>query len=455
MRILLVDDEHIVLTIVRRILNLAEFDEVDICDNARDAITLIKNQDYDIVLLDLIMPEMDGLQVLEETKPFKPSTEFIILTAVDDHSTTVKAMRLGAYDYLVKPVKNERLLLTVQKAFEHKGLMRGLAGTSSSKAQVPSAFAEIITQNPRMKELLAYTAIMAGSGNPVLITGESGTGKELLARGIHKAGLDPKGPFVAVNMASIPESLFESQFFGHVKGAFTGAAGAHAGYFEQANGGTIFLDEIGELAPSLQAKLLRVVEEKTITKLGAVTSIQVSIRIVSATNSDLDRSCREKNFRLDLMHRLKSAHIHLPPLREREDDIPLLASHFLKKACLRYDKTVQGFSRDALEMLVRKEYPGNVRELAQYVERAVLLAQTGVIMPTHLGEDAPSFPLHIRSLCSFKENYEAHAAYVLTQTGGNKRMAAKILGVTARQLNRIIAQMEKDPRWKPLLHRDI
>ena len=372
-----------------------------------------------MVLLDYLMPEVDGLQVLEATKPIKPYTEFLFLTAVDDVATAVKAVRLGAYDYLLKPIDNERLLLSIERAHEHRGLIAGLAGSGSSavKYEIPKAFFHIITQNPRMIELLTFAEIMAGSGNPILISGESGTGKELLARGIHKCGPGKNGPFVAVNVSAIPETLFESQFFGHVKGTFTGADRDHTGYFEQANGGALFLDEIGELPMRLQSKLLRVLEEKIVTPVGATRSISVNPHIISATNADLEKSLKDGMFRLDLLCRLKSAHIHLPPLSEREGDILVLASHFLKMACQRHNKMIQGFAPEAQDLLIHKDFPGNIRSLSQEVENAVILAGSNIIQPRHLGEDRDSLPILSPSLCSLKEDRNRHVAYVL---GGKK-----------------------------------
>lgn len=443
MRILIVDDEAVSLSSVRRILKWRGIKDVELCDNGRDAVSRIRNDHFDVVLLDLLMPEVDGMQVLEATKPFCPATEFIILTAVDDIPTTVRAMRQGAYDYLVKPVDNELLFLSIERAYERKGLLAGLAvKTGCREAGIPPAFADIITNDNQMKALLSYAQVMARSGNPVLITGESGTGKELMARGIHRAGPAPDGPFVAVNVSAIPATMFESQFFGHAKGAFTGAEGSHAGFFEQADGGTLFLDEIGELPVGLQSKLLRTLEDKTFTPLGASQSLRVEVRLVSATNANLDIACQEGKFRLDLFYRLKSASICLPPLRERRGDIPLLASHFLKSACDRHEKTLNGFSPEAMQCLTGADYPGNIRELAQVVENAVLLADGFVIMPAHLGGSAvlenrisPSS----RTLCTLKENDISHVQYVLDATGGDRREAARILGITLRQLQRKLA----------------
>jgi DNA-binding NtrC family response regulator len=453
MRILIVDDEVVALNSVRRLLKRRGFSNVEICDNGMDAISRIKNKDFDIVLLDLLMPEVDGFKVLKSSKPFKPQTEFILVTAVDDIDSAVKAVRHGAHDYLVKPVDNERLILSIERAYEHKGLLAGLAGarTGSRAVAIPEAFSDLITQSPRMAELLSYAAVMARSGNPILISGESGTGKELLSHGIHHMDSSPDVPFVKVNVPSIPETLFESQFFGHIKGAFTGADKGHPGFFEQADGGTLFLDEIGELPLKLQAKLLRVLEEKSVLRISETTPTSINVRIISATNQDLDQACQEGRFRLDLLYRLRAAHIHLPPLREREGDILLLASYFLKKACAKHDKAVSDFSPEAMDILVRKEYPGNVRELAALVENGVLLAGSGLILPRHLGMESVSVPSFTRTLCSLKENSNIHFTFVLAHTKGDRRKAAQILGVSVRQIQRKIALMKNDSRWKSLL----
>jgi DNA-binding NtrC family response regulator len=444
MKILIVDDEEVSLASVRRILKWRGIRDVEVCDNGKDAIKRIKEEDFDIVLLDLLMPEVDGMQVLESAKPFKPQTEFIILTAVDDIPTTVKAIRQGAYDYLVKPVENELLFLSIDRAYERKGLLAGLSATARRDvSDIPEAFSDTITSDQQMKALISYAQVMARSGNPIMITGESGTGKELMARGIHRAGPAPDGPFVAVNVSAIPTTMFESQFFGHAKGAFTGADNRHQGFFEQADGGTLFLDEIGELPIGLQSKLLRVLEDKTFTPLGASKPISVDIRFVSATNANIDRACQEGKFRIDLMYRLKSVYICLPPLRERKGDISELATHFLQSACKRHGRDIKGFSPEAMDILVSKEYPGNIRELSQIVENATVLADNSVILPVHLGEiTVPLSSPSGRKLCTFKENYDLHLAFVLDATKGNRHEAARILGITLRQLQRKLAEMK-------------
>lgn len=452
MRILIVDDEQTALRTVTRILKRHGLGNVDVCPCGGEAINLIKEKDYDVILLDLIMPDIDGLKVLETAKAFKPSSEFVVLTVMDDITTAVKAIRLGAYDYLVKPADHERLVLSIQRAYERKAFLAGFSGIrTDGRTEAEVAFSNIISQNTRMKELLSYACIMARSGRPLLITGESGTGKELFARGFHAAGPNPKGPFVAVNIASVPESIFEGEFFGYVKGAFTGAEKDHPGYFERANGGTLFLDEIGELPVRLQAKLLRVLEEKTLIRLGDTRSVHVSFGVVSATNRDLDAACREGGFRLDLLYRLKSAHIHLLPLRERRDDIPCLAGYFLENFRTLHRKDIRDFSPEAMEILIQRDYPGNVRELAQTVETAVLLCDSKLLQPKHFGEKNDIPALSIRTLCTLRENGERHLAFVLDITKGDTRQTAEILGVTVRQVQRKISQMRRNPRWTPLL----
>ncbi len=453
MKILLVDDEQVALTSLKRLLKHQGLRQVDICNNGQGAIEAIKNNDYDVVLLDLLMPEVDGLQVLEASKPFRPHTEFILLTAVDDVSHAVKAIRLGAYDYLIKPVENERLFRVLDHAYERRAMRTSLPSSTSLQEQeeLSQAFPEIISQCPRIQKLLHYTEMMARSDNPILITGESGTGKELIAQAIHRLSEYAQGPFVPVNVCSVAESMFESQFFGHVQGAFTGATRDFPGYFEQAQGGTLFLDEIGELPLNLQAKFLRVLEDKTITRLGDPQPIRVDVRIVSATNIDLDKACQEGKFRLDLIYRLKAAHIFLPPLRERPRDISLLARHFLKKAAAKHHKEIHDFSPDALDTLSQKQFPGNIRELAQLVETAVLQADHNLIFPQHLGEQQAPATFGGQGLCSLKESAAKHLLYVLSQSKGDRQQTAEILGVTVRQVQRKLATLKKDPRWHDLI----
>lgn len=441
MKIFIVDDEKEVLISYKRLFKRRGITDVKTCDNGTEAIEILKKEDFDIVLLDLLIPDVDGLKILEETKPFRSDSEFIILTAVDEIESAVNAIRLGAYDYLVKPAESERIILSVERAFERRGLRAGL--NTEKNDDIPAAFSKIITASPRMKELLNYADIMAKGGNPIMITGESGTGKELLARGIHKTNCDEKAPFVAVNVASIPDSLFESQFFGHKKGAFTGAENDFTGYFVQANGGTLFLDEIGELKPSQQVKLLRVLEEKEVTPIGTTTPVPVNVKIISATNIDIDKYCKKGKFRLDLLYRLKSAHIHLPPLNDRENDILLLSKAFLGNFAKKHNKQISDFSSDSINLLLSKKYIGNVRELSQLIENAVLLCTGSVVLPEHLGEKSLiKSEDSEKKLTTLKENSDNYIRFVLEQTEGDKKKAAEILDLSLRQLQRRVSEMK-------------
>jgi two-component system response regulator AtoC len=451
MKLLVVDDEKVALTSVRRLLKRRWMVQVDVCDNGREAVELIRAGEYDVVLLDLLMPELDGMHVLETVRSFCPLTEFIMLTAVDDVSMAVKAIRLGAYDYLVKPVENERLILTIQRAFERKGLRAGLAGGPSAAVNVSDVFGEIVTRSQRMFKILSYAEVMARSDVPILLTGETGTGKELLARGIHRASAASAGPFIPVNVSAIPETLFESQFFGHVKGAFTGAENEQPGFFERADGGTLFLDEIGELPLNLQAKLLRALEERVATRVGGMKPIPFHVRILTATNRDLEADCRSGRFRLDLLYRINSVCINLPPLREREEDVLLLADFFLKAACRRHDRQIAGFSPGAVQELLHRTYPGNIRELKQIVERAVLASDSDYIAPAHLGDKQDPALLSSRTLCTLQEAAEDHVAFVLRHTRWDRKVAAEILGVSIRQVQRKIARMRESDRWADAL----
>ncbi len=453
MKILIVDDEQEALNSHKRILKREGIKNIDICNSGLQAKDKIINNDYDIVLLDLIMPEIDGFKILEITKPHKEDTEFIMITAVDDLQTAVKAVKMGAYDYLVKPVEPERLILSIDRAYERKGLLTSLNqnSTAGKESKINPVFSSIITKSPKIINLFHYTEVMAKSGNPILITGESGTGKELFARAIHNIWA-PNGPFIPVNVASVPESLFESQFFGHAQGSFTGANKAHVGYFRQANNGTLFLDEIGELPISQQAKLLRVLEEKVVYPIGENKALPINVKIISATNVNINNACKEGKFRLDLLYRLKSANVQLPPLHERREDIPILTHHFLNKFKNKYNKSDLKISPEAIEVLLKRSFPGNIREFSQLIENAVILADRSILLPTNLGEETTSeisvSEFHLKTL---KENSEDHVIRVLAHTNGDKKAAAEILGLSLRQVQRKIAEMKDNPRLKEMI----
>ena len=452
MRILVVDDETIAQTSVKRLLRRRGFDDVTLCSSGKAAVEKIRAQTFDIVLLDLIMPGMDGLAVIEETKPFRPLTEFIMVTAIEDVQTSVRAIRLGAFDYLVKPIDPQRLYLSITRAFERRSLRAGLFpdGKEGPEQAVPEAFAAIVTRDPRLQELMRMAQIVAGSRLPVLITGESGTGKELFARAIHRAGPGPETPFVPVNVAAVPETLFESQFFGHRAGAFTGATAPHAGFFEQADGGVLYLDEVSEIPPALQAKFLRALEDRTVTRIGDSKPRQVDVRLISSTNLDLNTACREGRFRLDLYYRLNAAQIHLPPLRERSGDISLLVDHFIRQANQRYDKRIAGCDPHALETIRQHPFRGNVRELKWLVEKAALICDGDRLSARHLNltPEPAAGPVPEGHLATLKENSEAHIAFVVARCDYDTARAADVLGITQRQVQRRLAEMRQDPAWR-------
>jgi DNA-binding NtrC family response regulator len=448
-KVMVVDDEPVVRRTMQRLLRRRGFGDCVLCSSGKEAMARLEESQVNVVLLDLLMPGMDGLAVLERAKPKHPLTEFIVITALDDVDQAVKAVRLGAYDYLVKPVDQQRLLLTVERAFERLSMRAGLEGAMTVDA--PEAFAHVITVSARMREQLSYASVLAGACRPVLISGPSGTGKELVAKGIHAAGPKADGPFVAVNVAAVPEQLFESQFFGHCKGAFTGAVADSVGLFRQAHGGTLFLDEVGELPLNLQPKLLRVLEARAVTPVGGGGETPVDVCIISATNSDLDKACVEGRFRLDLLYRLRCGHIVLPPLRAREGDIPLLARHYLEEACAEMGRAPLELSPDALARLNAYDFPGNVRELAHLMHTAALRAkgpqvQAGDVLPGL----APVDPL-TRRMCSLRENEAQHVAYVLRAVAGDRRQAADILGVSLRQVQRKVASLLEESRWADFL----
>ncbi len=442
-KILVVDDDQGMREFMEIMLTQEGYD-VACADNPVKAISLCRKNAYDLVITDLKMPRIDGIEFLKTIKDQRPETVVILITAYASGETAVNAMKEGAYDYVEKGGNIEELKQIVRQAL----LKNGLPGETqpAKKESAGEAFCGMIGASREMAKIFATIRKVADTPANILILGESGTGKELVARAIHQNSSRSKMPFMAINSGGIPETLLESELFGYMKGSFTGAYADRPGLFELARGGTVFLDEIGELPIGLQAKLLRVLEDKTFAPLGADRPVRVEVRLVSATNTNLEAACQEGKFRMDLMYRLKSAYVCLPPLRDRRGDIPLLASHFLQKACARHGKNIGGFSAEAMTALARREYPGNIRELAQIVENAALLAAGPAITPADLGANGalpePQGSASSRSLCTLKENDAAHVRFVLEAAGGNRREAARILGITVRQLQRKLAELK-------------
>ena len=440
--VLVVDDEEGVRASVRAILE--ETCDVLEAGNGAQALEVLKTHEIDLVMLDQRMPGEPGIDVLPRIKAADPSTVVVIVTAVRELRTAVEALKRGAYDYLTKPFDVDDILMLAQRALDKRALERevlylrsALAGGPPDAGGLAGSFERMVGRHPEMARIYQLITQIASTPTTVLITGESGTGKELVARAIHARSERHGQPFVAVNVAAIPETLVESELFGHEKGAFTGAHAKKLGRFELAHGGTVFLDEICTLRLDLQAKLLRVLQEREIERLGGIRPVPVDVRILAATNVNLRSAVRARAFREDLYYRLNVVPIHVPPLRERREDIPALVEHFVRKIARECNRDVRGVSAGALEVLTRYDWPGNVRELENVLHRAVVLARSPVIhlqdvpldvaMPetgSRLGEDTGP-PLR-EAMEQFERQYILR---VLEGTGWNVSRAARRLGV--------------------------
>ncbi len=379
--VLVVDDDPIVSDLIAHWLGAAGY-QAECSADGEAALTLLGRVRPDVVVLDLSLPGLDGLEVLVRIKNAMPRTPIIILTGTTDIATVVSAMQGGAYNYLAKPVERERLLTTVGAAIDHGRLTERIATLERKKEA--SSFEGIIGSSNAMKSLFREMERAATADVTVLVRGESGTGKELVARALHDNSARKKGPFVALNCAAIPETLQESELFGHEKGAFTGALARHFGRFEQAHGGTLFLDEIGEIAPSLQAKLLRVFQERRFHRVGGTQEVQVDVRIVAATHRDLFADVGEGRFREDLYYRLAVFELEVPPVRERTGDLPRLVTHLVNELTKKHHRSSLKLKPETLDVIERYPWPGNVRELQNALERAVVVATDGELRPTDL-----------------------------------------------------------------------
>jgi DNA-binding NtrC family response regulator len=380
-RILLVDDEEIVIRSCQRILG-GEYD-VDAARDGLEALAKVNESEYDVLVLDIKMPKMDGIEVLRRVKEARPDIDIIMVTGLHEIGTAVKAMKLGAFDYLPKPFEPDELEMAVARAFDRRATLQGRPEVEGDN--VPAYhFENIIGTSPAMQTVFRLVARCAPTNSTVMLRGESGTGKELIARAIHYNSLRKDRPFVPVDCTSLSESLLESELFGHVKGSFTGAVANKKGLFETADGGTLFLDEIGNITLSTQAKLLRFIEEREFKAVGDTRTQKVDIRLVTATNKDLEGMVADGEFRDDLYYRINIFPIEIPPLRERRDDIPALATHFLNQVSAEMGRQPGGISAGAMNLLLNHDWPGNVRELENAIERAVILAGGDVIRQGHL-----------------------------------------------------------------------
>ena len=444
-RILVVDDEQAFLDSMMRMLRMEGYPDITAVPRPTEAIALLDGEPFDVAFLDITMPEMDGLELLGIIKERSPETECVMVTANESIPMVITAVRRGAYDYLVKPIVPEQVTHVLDRALERKRLMESLMLRStkgiSKSLDNPDAFSEIVTADKGMMRLLHEAELHAASNIPVLVTGETGAGKELMARAIHRASRRASGPFVAVNMLSLSPTLFESEFFGHVKGAFTGADRDKAGYMAKASGGTLFLDEIGDLSMDIQGKLLRILQEGEYTPVGQTRPQTADVRFVAATNQDLEKLVQARQFRKDLFYRLQFAQLEIPPLRERRDDIRLLADRFKADGV--------SLSQEATDALAAHSWPGNVRELKGAVEAASNLAETGSISPEHLRlpaeakraavapgpQDRPAVPSG-PTMEPLAEVERRHILAVYEASGRNKSQSARILQIGLQTLHR-------------------
>jgi two-component system response regulator HydG len=424
-RILVVDDEISHRKMIEAVLAKEGY-EIDQADNGQAAIDAIEERFYDLVIMDIRMPRVGGIDALKEIKQISPAIPIIIMTAYASVGSAVDALKSGAYDYLTKPLDIEELKLLVAKALRHQQLEQENIFLKE-RLNDRFDFSNIIGRSPSMIRLFETVALVAPTEATVLIVGESGTGKELIANAIHQNSPRKDSPFIKVNCAALPETLLESELFGHEKGAFTGAIARKQGRFQLAHNSSIFLDEIAEMAPATQAKILRVLQEREFEPVGGTQTIKVNTRIIAATNKTLEEEIREGRFREDLYYRLNVVTVDVPPLRHRREDIPLLADFFLKPYAKKNRRVINGFTPRATDLLMRYDWPGNVRELENVIERAVIMARGEMITPLE-------FPIDLQNGRSLKEVEKVVILRTLEEVGGNRTHAARILGISRRTL---------------------
>lgn len=445
--ILIVDDDTGFLLTIKEILISAGMPEPALVSDSREVINLLAAHGFKFVLMDLLMPHLSGLDLLKQIKANFYDTECVMVTASDDIATAVLAMKEGAYDYLTKPVLYEKLVILIQRALERYCLRQGLSlyERKNTRADLsdPSAFSDLVATDHSIIRVLRQVEMVAPTEYSVVITGESGTGKEKLARKIHDLSNRCEGPFVALNMGAVSETLFTDELFGHTKGAYTGAGRDKKGFFESARGGTLFLDEITDLDITLQAGLLRVIQEKEFYRVGSTRRRDVDLRILVATNRDIIEEIEQKRFREDLFHRLNMFHIDIPPLRMRRGDILPLAKRFLDLYAKETGKNITSLSPDFVTYLQELEYPGNIRELKNIIASAVLREKTKTLTLASIGRASrttfvdPSLGLpDDQALWGLAQVEKNHILKVVEQTGNNRTQAAKILGIGRKTLLR-------------------
>jgi DNA-binding NtrC family response regulator len=453
-KILVADDDAVARELLAEALKKEGYDVEAFSDGA-EAIERGKQTRVDVVLTDIRMGAADGFTVLREFKRFSPDTSIVLLTSFGSLEGAIEAIKQGAYDYLAKPFKKEEIKLVVQRSLDHCRLVRENA-RFREELKGKDEWSPLVGSSPAMLEVYKLVARVSESKSTVLLQGESGTGKELIARAIHSNGPRRDKPFVPVNCGALPDTLLESEMFGYEKGAFTGAVGTKAGLFEAANGGTLFLDEIGELGPALQVKLLRVMQDHEVRRVGGTGSLKVDVRIIAATNRDLEQFVKAGKFRDDLYYRLNVVRITLPSLVERKEDIPMLAHHFLHKCAAGSPGVVRGLLPETMALLTQYRWPGNVRELENAIERAVSLSHGPLLTPDDLPEairNSASAQDDEKSAkaerddeagLTLEEVEKRHLIRVLKETKGNKVKAAKILGIDRRTLYRMAERFGLD-----------
>lgn len=443
-KILVVDDDRNILKVIKLRLEAENYQVVTATD-AEDALAKAGDEGFDLALLDLKLIGRNGIELMGDLHKLDPDLPIIILTAHGTIKSAVEAMSRGAFSYLTKPFDYRELLLQTQKSLEKRKLsieVKRLQNIVDEKY----GFDNLIGKSPKMKQILMQVTQAAKTDSVVYISGESGTGKELIARNLHLASARGDGQFVAINCAAIPENLLESELFGYQKGAFTGAHQNKRGLFAQAHGGTFFLDEISEMPMNMQAKLLRVLEEKAVQPIGARTPIKVDARILAASNKNLEEEVKAGKFREDLFYRIHVIVIQLPPLRERKEDIPLLVGHFLEKYSKQADKKITGFSSSASQKLLRHHWPGNVRELENTIESAVAMADKNVITEDLILQTQPIADENLKSLKNAKQDFEKnYLIQLITLTKGNVTEAAKLAGKYRADLYELLKKYNLNP----------
>jgi two-component system response regulator AtoC len=439
--LLVVDDDPITLDLLKEVLSKEGYG-VETALSGEEAIKQGMDTFFDLIVTDVRMGEKDGMEVLRSFKKISPETTVIMITAFGSIETAIEAIREGAFDYISKPFKLDEIRFTIRRALEQRRLLQENKFYRQELLD-KYQFENVIGRTPQMFQVYKTIAKVADTKSTVLLYGERGTGKELIARSIHYNSLRNNRPFIPVDCASIVETLIESELFGHVRGAFTGALSTKKGLFEEADGGTIFLDELSNLSLSIQTKLLRFLQEHEIKRVGGTESVRVDVRVIAATNQPLEPLIKNGKFREDLFDRLNVVSITLPPLRERKEDIPLLANHFLQKFSEENHKNISHISPEALEILIQYAWPGNVRELEHTIERAVILTPHPIILPEDLPrkifEEAKGAKmLFPEESLPLKEVEKRYVLKVLQETKGNKKKAAEILGIDRTTLYRIL-----------------